>query len=115
MPALLPHLPLAPANVSSAPRATRAMVHRRTSELAVIAGRPPLQVAQSDYEQAKRELTGESDADRQMAILDAPPVTADWPTKILPAEPPCAYAARTTPEPLLLGGWAMPPLLAFLP
>src|ERR1035437_232817 len=54
---------------------TRALVHARTQELASIAGRKPEAVTQSDYEQAKRELTGESDLDRQNAILDAWPET----------------------------------------
>jgi hypothetical protein len=52
---------------------TRAMVHARTSELAVIAGRAPPLVNQNDYEQAKRELTGETDVDRQEALLDSLP------------------------------------------
>ena len=50
---------------------THAMVQARARELAVLAGHVPPQVRQSDYEQAKRELTGESDIDRQDAILDA--------------------------------------------
>jgi hypothetical protein len=45
------------------------MLHARTRELALLAGRPPPQVAQADYEQAKRELIGEWDRDRQEAIL----------------------------------------------
>lgn len=48
----------------------REMVHRRACELAVIAGRAHALVTQSDYEQAKWELTGVSDPDRQTAILD---------------------------------------------
>lgn len=50
---------------------TRAMVHLRTRELTVIAGRDPQQVRQADYEQAMREVTGETDGDRQQAVLDA--------------------------------------------
>jgi len=52
---------------------TRARVQSRAHELAVIAGRVPPHVAQVDYQQAKRELTGETDIDRQDAILDSPP------------------------------------------
>ena len=52
------------------------MVHARTHELAEHAGRIPPYVEQSDYEQAKRELTGETDSDRQLAILDADPFAA---------------------------------------
>ncbi len=49
--------------------ATREMVHARTSELATLAGRRPYEIIQRDYEQAKRELTGERDFDKQEAIL----------------------------------------------
>ena len=49
---------------------TRAMVYARTVELAAMAGRNSHQFNQGDYERAKRELTGESDFDRQQAILD---------------------------------------------
>jgi hypothetical protein len=45
------------------------MVRARTLELASIAGRDAHQIKQADYEQAKRELTGESDFDRQQALL----------------------------------------------
>lgn len=31
----------------------------------------PPTIAQSDYEQAKRELTGESDGERQLAAMNA--------------------------------------------
>jgi hypothetical protein len=50
---------------------TRETVQARARELALIAGRVPPRVTQADYEQAKRELTGESDFDRQEAVLDA--------------------------------------------
>jgi len=48
---------------------TREGVRARARELALRAGRAPADVAQHDYEQAKREVTGESDPDRQEAIL----------------------------------------------
>jgi len=57
---------------------TREMVHARTRELALMAGRVATDVSQADYEQARRELTGESDVDRQDAILDALPETKRW-------------------------------------
>jgi len=53
------------------------MLHARTRRMAVSAGRSPLQITQADYEQARRELTGETDMSRQEARLDsgtAPPV-----------------------------------------
>jgi hypothetical protein len=51
---------------------TRQMVHDRTLELASNDGRDSHQIKQVDYEQAKRELTGESDFERQQEILDFP-------------------------------------------
>jgi hypothetical protein len=57
---------------------TREQVQARTRELAGIAGRTPQQVMQADYERAKRELTGETDPDRQDAVLDALPGEKRW-------------------------------------
>lgn len=57
---------------------TREQVQARTRELAVIAGRTPQHVMQADYERAKRELTGETDPDRQDAVLDALPGEKRW-------------------------------------
>ena len=57
---------------------TREMVQARTRELALIAGRAPPHVTQADYEQAKRELTGESDMDRQDTMLESIPETKRW-------------------------------------
>jgi hypothetical protein len=57
---------------------SRKMVHQRASELAEIEGRSSLSVSQADYEQAKRELTGESDIDRQDKILDSLPESERW-------------------------------------
>ena len=51
--------------------ATREELNARTHEIAASSGRVPAQVMQSDYEQAKRELTGESEGERQDAVLDA--------------------------------------------
>ena len=45
------------------------MVRTRTVELAVGAGRSPVEIRQRDYEQAMRELTGETDFDRQQAAI----------------------------------------------
>ena len=50
---------------------SRGMVYVRTRELALEDGRSPGWVSQADYEQAKWELTGERDIDRQEAILGA--------------------------------------------
>lgn len=54
--------------------ATRARVHVRTQQLALRAGRVPPEVSQTDYEQAKRDITGETEVDRQNAVLDSRPV-----------------------------------------
>lgn len=57
---------------------TRAMVHARAQEIASTAGRAPPEVTPSDHQQARRELTGESELDRQDAILDAIPESERW-------------------------------------
>jgi hypothetical protein len=57
---------------------TRAMVNARARELSLIAGHPEGHVSQAEYEQAKRELTGESDIDLQDAILESLPESKRW-------------------------------------
>lgn len=57
-------------------RMSRAAVNVRTHEIAAHAGRVPPQVSQADYEQAKREITGETDVDRQNTLLDLKPAAA---------------------------------------
>lgn len=59
-----------PARSARSGRPTREMIHARTREMAVQAGRAPLQILQADYERARVELTGESDMGRQEAVLD---------------------------------------------
>lgn len=49
---------------------TYEQVQVRTRGLALLAGHVPPHVSQANYEQAKREVTGESDADRQEAMLN---------------------------------------------
>jgi len=49
---------------------TRQMVYARTIELASSEGRTSDEIRQCDYEQAKRELTGESDFVKQQALFD---------------------------------------------
>lgn len=65
-------------NFSGIGPVTREMVQSRARELALIAGRAPPHVAQVDYEHAKRELTGESDMDRQDTLLDSMPESKRW-------------------------------------
>lgn len=45
------------------------MVYERMIELASLAGRSSHPIKQMDYERTKRELTGESDFDKQQAML----------------------------------------------
>jgi hypothetical protein len=71
---------------------TRDMVHERARELAKISGRAPHDVSQSDYEQAKRELTGESDMDRQEEVLEALPESERW-------DPVPGSTGKMDPEP----------------
>lgn len=51
------------------PLVTPCMVQARTVELAIHAGRRSHEISQSDYERAKRELTGETDSARQQTVL----------------------------------------------
>jgi len=57
---------------------TRKMVRERAVELAVINGRTAHQTSQSDWEQAKRELTGEPDVDPKAAALESAPESERW-------------------------------------
>ena len=57
---------------------TRKMVRERAVELAVINGRSAQAVSKSDWEQAKRELTGEPDADQNEAVLESAPESERW-------------------------------------
>ena len=57
---------------------TRKMVQARAVELAVIDGRTAHQTSQSDWEQARRELTGEPDVDLKAAVLESAPESERW-------------------------------------
>jgi hypothetical protein len=59
---------------------TRKMVRERAVELAAINGHSTQEVSKSDWEQAKRELTGEPapDVDRQEQALEAAPESERW-------------------------------------
>jgi hypothetical protein len=60
-------------NSASIGTATRKLVRERAVELAVINGRSAQEVSKSDWEQAKRELTGEPDIDPKVAVLESAP------------------------------------------
>jgi hypothetical protein len=57
---------------------TRQMVRERAVELALIDGRTAQEVSNSDWEQAKRELTGGSDMDPKEALLETAPESERW-------------------------------------
>ena len=57
---------------------SREMVRQRAVELAVINGRSAQDVSKSDWEQAKRELTGETDMDSKEAVLESAPESERW-------------------------------------
>jgi len=57
---------------------TRKLVRERAVELAVIDGRSAPEVSKSDWEQAKRELTGEPDIDPKTAVLESAPESERW-------------------------------------
>src|ERR1035441_4099133 len=56
----------------------RKMVRERAVELAVINGRSAQDVSKTDWEQAKRELTGGSDLDPKEAVLESAPESERW-------------------------------------
>ncbi len=66
------------ANSAGITPVSRETVRARARALALIAGHTPPHVSQADYEQAKRELTGESDWDRQEAALESQPESGYW-------------------------------------
>jgi hypothetical protein len=57
---------------------TQKMVRERAVELAVINGRSAHETSESDWEQAKRELTGEPDMDPKEAVLESAPESERW-------------------------------------
>jgi hypothetical protein len=57
---------------------TRQMVRERAVELALINGRSAPETSKSDWEQAKRELTGEADTDQKAAVIESAPETERW-------------------------------------
>ena len=57
---------------------TPQMVRARAVELAIADGRSAKDVSQSDWEQAKRELTGKPDADPKETLLESAPESERW-------------------------------------
>jgi hypothetical protein len=58
--------------------ATRKMVRERAVELAVINGRSAQAVAKSDWEEAKRELTGQPNTDPKTVVLESASESERW-------------------------------------
>jgi hypothetical protein len=57
---------------------TPKMVRERAAELGVLDGRSEQDVSKSECEEARRELTGEPDADPQEAALESSPESERW-------------------------------------
>jgi len=57
---------------------SRRMVRERAVELALINGRFAQDVSKADWEQAKRELSGEPDTDPREAVLESVPESEQW-------------------------------------
>ena len=57
---------------------TPKMVRERAVELAVANGRSAKDVSRSDWDQAKRELTGKPDADPKETLLESAPESERW-------------------------------------
>lgn len=57
---------------------TPAMVETRARELALIDGRDSSKPTEADYQQAKRELTGEEEIDPQQENLESLPESEAW-------------------------------------
>ena len=57
---------------------TSEMIEARARELAAINGRPSSEPSEADYQQAKRELTGEEEIDPQEENVESLPESEDW-------------------------------------
>ena len=57
---------------------TSEMVEARARELAAINGRPSSEPSKADYQQAKRELTGEAEIDPQEESSESVPDSEGW-------------------------------------
>jgi hypothetical protein len=57
---------------------THQMVNQRAIELALIRGGPGQEPLQSDWDRAKRELTGEPETDPKDALLESAPESERW-------------------------------------
>lgn len=65
-------------NFSGIGAVTQDMINVRAHELARLSGRMPAMATRSEVEQARRELTGGSDQDRQDEIIESIPESERW-------------------------------------
>ena len=65
-------------NSSGIGTVTRKMVRERAVELSVLKGHTAQEVSKTDWEQAKRELTGRPDLDPKQALLELAPESERW-------------------------------------
>jgi hypothetical protein len=79
-------------NFSGIGAVTREMIDKRACELALISGRKPKEVTEADFEQAARELNGETDLDKEEIALESLPESDRW--------NPVPGSAGTQPEEL---------------
>src|SRR4029078_628915 len=65
-------------NAAGTGTVTPAMVEARARELAAINGRPSSEPSEADYQQARRELTGEAEMDPQEERSESGPDSEGW-------------------------------------
>src|SRR4029077_3078310 len=65
-------------NAAGTGTVTPAMVETRARELAAINGRPSSEPSEADYQQAKRELTGEMEMDPEEESIESKPESDGW-------------------------------------
>src|SRR4029077_17126738 len=65
-------------NAAGTGTVTPAMVEARARELAAINGCPSSEPSEADYQQTKRELTGEAEMDPQGENVESIPEFNDW-------------------------------------
>jgi hypothetical protein len=70
---------------------TREMIQKRAMELALLSGRNPPEPSAADHQQARRELTGGSELDRQQEAIESMPESERW-------DPVPGSAGRQAPE-----------------
>ncbi|HZZ19851.1 MAG TPA: hypothetical protein VFE25_10800 [Opitutaceae bacterium] len=65
-------------NFSGIGAVTEDMIDKRACELAILSGRPAKEVTDADFEQARRELNGETDLDNDDVVLESMPESDRW-------------------------------------